>query len=141
MAPAGHLDLGQATQGRPVAAGLAHYSNQGVVYASGENRQALRAAAREGRVSRRGDCDDHAMMEFLWRTLETEDNLDSTVLVNRRTSLRIVTDEIETLHNLRGAIARTAIFPSVELKLRPGSKRAHSRPASVASFFTIGPSL
>jgi transposase InsO family protein len=53
-------------------ANLLFHSDRGVQYAAGDFRAALRQAALVPSMSRRGNCDDNAVMESFWSTLKLE---------------------------------------------------------------------
>lgn len=86
--------LAMARRHRQPPASLLFHSDRGVQYASGDYRQALRAAGCLASMSRKGNCYDNATMESFWSTLKLE-------LVYRR-------------HFATRAQARTEIFDYIE---------------------------
>lgn len=52
--------------------GLLHHSDRGCQYASERYREQLAKAAITPRMSRAGNCYDHAMMESFWATFKRE---------------------------------------------------------------------
>jgi len=68
--PLAALAMAIATQ-RP-SAGLIHYSDRGVQYASAEYRKMMQSAGFRASMSRRADCYDNAPMESFFHTLKTE---------------------------------------------------------------------
>ena len=64
--------LGMALRHRQPPANLLLHSDRGVQYASGDYRQALKAAGLVASMSRKGNCYDNATMESFWSTLKLE---------------------------------------------------------------------
>jgi transposase InsO family protein len=64
--------LRRAFAQRQPAAGLLHHADRGTPYTAEEYRAALTAAHLAVRMSRRGDCWDHAVMESFFAPLKTE---------------------------------------------------------------------
>ncbi len=57
---------------RQPPASLLFHSDRGVQYASGDYRQALKAAGLVASMSRTGNCYDNATMESFWSTLKLD---------------------------------------------------------------------
>jgi putative transposase len=57
--------LQMAISAQRPGAGLIHYSDRGVQYASAEYRKAMQSAGFKASMSRKGDCYDNAPMELL----------------------------------------------------------------------------
>jgi putative transposase len=64
--------LGLALLHRQPPAKLLRHSDRGVPYASGDYRQALKAAGLVASMSRKGNCYDNATMESFWSILKSE---------------------------------------------------------------------
>ena len=62
----------KAVRSRRPGPGLLHHSDRGVQYASGAMAALLAESGAAASMSRRGNCDDNAMMEGFWATLKAE---------------------------------------------------------------------
>ena len=90
----------KAWQVRQPGSGLLHHSDRGVQYASGAMAALLAEQGAAASMSRRGNCDDNAMLESFWATLKTECCAGEKPPTRQAARLRIF-DYLEGFYNRR----------------------------------------
>jgi len=109
--------LGMALLHRQPPTKLLLHSDRGVQYASGDYRQALKAAGLEASMSRKGNCYDNATMESFWSTLKLEliYRRDFATRAQARTE---IFDYIETFYNRQRAHSSLDYHSPVDFELQ-----------------------
>ena len=90
----------KACRDRPPSPGMLHHSDRGVQYASGAMAALLAESGAAASMSRRGNCDDNAMMESFWATLKTECFAGQKPSTRQAARLRIF-DYLESFYKRR----------------------------------------
>jgi putative transposase len=108
--------LAMACLHRQPPANLLFHSDRGVQYASGDDRQALKAAGLVASMSRKGNCYDNATMESFWSTLKLDLNYRRTFASHRQARTEIF-DYIEVFYNRQRTHSALGYFSPVDFEL------------------------
>ena len=109
--------LAMACLHRQPPANLLFHSDRGVQYASGDYRQALRAARFVASMSRKGNCYDNATMESFWSTLKLDLVYRRDFLSHRQARAEIF-DYIECFYNRQRTHSALGYFSPVDFELK-----------------------
>jgi transposase InsO family protein len=109
--------LGMALRHRQPPAKLLLHSDRGVQYASGDYRQALKAAGLVTSMSRKGNCYDNATMESFWSTLKLELIYRRAFATHAQARTEIF-DYIETFYNRQRAHSALDYHSPVDFELQ-----------------------
>jgi transposase InsO family protein len=107
--------LAMACLHRQPPANLLFHSDRGVQYASGNYRQALRAAGFVASMSRKGNCYDNPTIESFWSTLKL-DLVYRRDFVSRRQARTKIFDYIECLYNRQRTDGALNYFSPVDFE-------------------------
>jgi putative transposase len=106
-----------ALRHRQPPAKLLLHSDRGVQYASGDYRQALKAAGLVASMSRKGNCYDNATMESFWSTLKLE-LIYRRAFATRAQARTEIFDYIETFYNRQRAHSALDYHSPVDFELQ-----------------------
>ena len=108
--------LAMACLHRRPPANLLFHSDRGGQYASGDYRQALRAAGLVASMSRKGNCYDNATMESFWSTLKL-DLVYRRNFASHRQARTEIFDYIEVFYNRQRTHSALGYFSPVDFEL------------------------
>ncbi len=108
--------LAMACLHRQPPANLLFHSVRGVQYASGDYRQALKAAGLLSSMSRKGNCYDNATMESFWSTLKL-DLVYRCDFASHRQARTEIFDYIEGFYNRQRTHSALGYFSPVDFEL------------------------
>jgi transposase InsO family protein len=109
--------LGMACLHRQPPANLLFHSDRGVQYASGDYRQALKAAGLVASMSRKANCYDNATMESFWSTLKLDLVYRRDFVCHRQARTEIF-DYIECFYNRQRTHSALNYLSPVDFELQ-----------------------